>query len=452
MPVNPADSVLYGAMFGDREVARLFSDSAEIRAMLLVEGALAEAQAEAGIIPADSAAFIARAAQEVQIDPAALAEATAQNGVPVPALVAAFRKAMNGPEHAQYLHWGATTQDIMDTGLALRLRPFLALAEARLKAVLQALAAQAGAHADLPMAARTYGQAATPTSFGAVAAGWGRPLLRQLGRLAPLRRDVLQVSLGGAAGTLSAMGDAGPGVRAGVARRLGLADPGASWHPERDGIAALAGWITTSATALGKMAEDVMLMAQSGVAEVALASSGGSSTMPQKMNPVAPSVMVALARQVVALNGAIQGAALHRQQRDGAAWFVEWQALGQMCVALGRSLALAQELATGLAPQPEAMARGLDDNAAAGAPGLVHAEALTFALAARMPRPEAQAAVTELCRAVRAQNIPLADLAAARWPDTDWRAVLTAAAQLGTAPQDARDFAAAVARMAAESG
>lgn len=444
MPASPADSALYGAMLGDAEIGRLFSDSAELRAMLLVEGALAEAQAGLGMIPAESAAFINRAAQEVLIDPAALAQATARNGVPVPALVAAFRTAMSAPEHAQYAHWGATTQDIMDTGLALRLRRVLALYEARLDALARALAVQARAHADLPMAARTYGQAATPTSFGAVAAGWGRPLLRARARLAAVRDDVLIVSLGGAAGTLSAMGDAGPAVRAALADGLGLRDPGASWHAERDGMAALAGWIVMLAASLGKMGEDVFLLAQSGVAEVVLASSGGSSTMPQKMNPVGPSVLVALARQVGALGGAMQGAALHRQNRDGGAWFVEWMSLPQMCILLGRALTLAHEIAEGIAPNPAAMRAGLDDDAAAGALGLIHAEALTFALARTLPRPEAQAAVSALCATARAEGRPLADLAAERWPGTDWRAVLSAPAQMGSAPQEARAFALAV--------
>ena len=161
MPASPMNSQIYAGLFGDLETERLFSDSAEVRAMLLVEGELARVQGSLGLIPAEAAAFIARAAHEAQIDPAALAAETARNGVPVPALLAAFRKAATAPDLMQYLHWGATSQDIMDTGLALRLRPVLALYEARLGTLLQQMAVLAETHAALPMAARTYGQIAT---------------------------------------------------------------------------------------------------------------------------------------------------------------------------------------------------------------------------------------------------------------------------------------------------
>jgi 3-carboxy-cis,cis-muconate cycloisomerase len=197
MPSSPADSAIYRRLFGDDEAARLFSDSAEIRAMLLVEGALARMQGAAGLIPPEAAAFIDRAAPEVQIDPTALAAETARNGVPVPALLAAFRKAAEAPAMMQYLHWGATSQDIMDTALALRLRPLLLLWDRRLTAVLSRLGDLADAHADLPMAARTYGQHATPTGFGAVVAGWGWPLIGWRDDLPGLRAALLQVSLSG---------------------------------------------------------------------------------------------------------------------------------------------------------------------------------------------------------------------------------------------------------------
>jgi 3-carboxy-cis,cis-muconate cycloisomerase len=440
MPASAFDSAIYAGLFGDAELARLFSDSAEVRAMLLVEGALAEAQGRLGLIPKESAAAIARAAREVAIDPAALAEATGTNGVPVPALVAAFRKEMGAPEHAQFIHWGATTQDIMDTGLVLRLRRVLEIAEARLEALLAALGRLAAEHAELPMAARSYGQAATPTSFGAVVAGWGWPLLRHRERLAELRPRLLRVSLGGASGTLSAMEGHGPALRAAMAEALELADPGANWHTARDGMAELAGWATALSASLGKMGEDLILLAQTGIGEVRLGGTGASSTMPQKQNPVGPSALVALARLALALNGAMQGAALHRQARDGAAWFSEWLVLPQLCMASGRGLTLAGEIAAGLSPLPDRMAAGLS-GAAEGAPGLIHAEALSFALARHMPRPEAQAAVKALCDQARASGTPLPDLAAARWPALDLAHLLTPHAQLGTAPDEARAFA-----------
>ena len=439
MPAALADSAIYGRLFGDAEVARLFSDSAETRAMLLVEGALARVQGALGVIPADAAAVIDRASHEVQIDPSSFAVETARNGVPVPAFLAAFRKAAMAPDPMQYLHWGATSQDIMDTALALRLRPMLTLWETRLDGLLGHLAALAETGAGLPMAARTYGQFATPTSFGAVVAGWGWPLLEWRGRLVSLRSDVLKVSLSGAAGTLAAMGDFGPQVRAALAGELGLADPGHSWHSDRSAASQLAAFAAGLAGSLGKLGEDVLALSQSGLGEVSFAGgAGGSSTMPQKQNPVAASALVALARHVIGLAGLVQAAAIHRQQRDGAAWFSEWLSLPQLCICTSRMLVLADEIATSLVPDGVAMGRLLEDGL-----GLIHAETLTFALAAQMPRPDAMAAVKSMCLEAHATQTPLPELAKRRFPGTDWLAVLTTSG-LGQAPVEARAFAARV--------
>jgi 3-carboxy-cis,cis-muconate cycloisomerase len=436
MPATPADSALYAALFGEVETARLFTDSAEVRAMMLVEGALAKVQGGLGVIPEDSAFFIHRASMEVQIDPSGLAAETGVNGVPVPALVAAFRAGMNAPDHAQYVHWGATSQDIMDTGLVLRLRQALTLWEARLEAILARLAELAEDHADTPMVARTYGQDATPSSFGAMVASWGKPLLRHRGRLADLRARVLVVQLAGAAGTLSAMGAQGPAIRAGLAEALGLGDPLGSWHSERDRITELSGWMVGLCASLGKLGEDVLALTHSGVAEVAIAGAGASSTMPQKQNPVGASVLVALGRHAAGLGATLQGAALHREARDGAAWFTEWLTLPQLCLTLARSLATADQMMGALTPDTARMQAALDANG-----GLLHAEALTFALAQSMPRPEAAAAIKALCAEVRKTGQNLQDLAQVRYGD---RLSKEACADLGTAPEEARAFAALV--------
>ncbi|MBV0912701.1 class-II fumarase/aspartase family protein [Anianabacter salinae] len=436
MAASVFDSAIYRDLFRDEETARLFSDTAEVRAMLLVEGALAKAQGAHGMIPETAAKAIHRASLEAQIDPAALAEETGRSAVVVPALVSAFRKEIGAPDHAQYAHWGATSQDIMDTGLVLRLRQVIALYETRLSALLHALADQAEQHEGTPMAARTYMQVASPTSFGAVVAQWGRPLLRLRARLPAVRDALLTVSLSGAAGTLSAMGEDGPKVRARLAEELGLSDPGATWHTERDRLTGFAAWMTDTATALGKMGEDLILLTQSGIGEVTLGQGGGSSTMPQKSNPIQPTLLSALARQTVALNSAMQGAAIHRQQRDGTAWFTEWMTLPQMCMGLGTALTTATDLARTLTANTARMRAGIDDGT-----GLIHAEALSFALARHMPRPEAQAEVKALCQQVQTSGTPLPDLAAARWPDQDLSALFTPEASLGTAPADARAFA-----------
>lgn len=443
MPATPLDSVLYADLLGDRAVGQLFSDSAEVRAMLLVLGALAEAQGKAGVIPETSAAAIKRASLEIQIDPASLAAATGSNAVPVPALVKAFRKAMNAPEHAQYIHWGATSQDIIDTGLVLRLRQVLGLAEARLVSVIRNLGVMAGDHADLPMTGRTYGQAAVPTSFGALAASWGAPLLGYHAKLNVVREDLLHVSLSGAAGTLSVLGEAGPTIRSDLAEGLRLKDPGGSWHSTRDTVCGFGAWATGVLGALGKMGEDLILLTQSGIGEVSLSNTGASSTMPQKANPVAPSVLSALARLSTGLNASLQGAALHRQQRDGAAWMTEWMTLPQIAVALGRGLLTAETLTSEIVPDWNAMVRNLD---ATG--GAVFAEALSFALCARMPRPEAQAEARRLSDAAQKTGATVETLARAEYPDLP-EDLFRAEAHLGQAPSEARAFALAASALEA---
>ncbi|PKP84601.1 MAG: 3-carboxy-cis,cis-muconate cycloisomerase [Alphaproteobacteria bacterium HGW-Alphaproteobacteria-2] len=439
MAASIFDSVLYRDLLHDAEVGALFSDGAELRAMLLVEGALAEAQGTLGLIPEASAAAIARAAREVVLDPGALARETAVNAVCVPALVAAFRTAMGAPEHAAWVHWGATSQDIIDTALMLRLGRLCDILDARLVALIAALGSLAERHAALPMAARTWGQAATPTSFGAVVAGWGWPVLRHRARLAALRPRLLCASLAGAAGTLAAMGPQGPEVERRMAGALGLGLAEGNWHAGRDNIAEFAGWLAQMAGSLAKMGEDLLILARSDVGEVRIGGGGGSSTMPQKQNPVAPSLIVALARFANAQAGAVTAALPHREARDAAAWITEWLALPGLAMAAARALALAAELPTRLVPQPARMAANIDLDGL----GLIHAEALSFALARLMPRPEAQAAVKALCKQAQAEGMPLAQLVAARWPEHDLAAAFDPAAYLGTAPTEAHAFAAA---------
>ncbi|MFW5641409.1 MAG: lyase family protein [Roseicyclus sp.] len=441
MSLSPFDSALYRELFGDAEIARLFSDSAELRAMMLVLGTLAKAQGTAGTIPEVSGAFLHRAMMEVQIDPAGLARATGANGVTVPGLVTALRRALDAPEHAQYLHRGATSQDIQDTGLMLRLRRALDLIEGRIGRALTALATLAEAHAETPQAARTYGQIATPSSFGALVAAWGGPLIRLADRLEALRERCLVVSLSGAAGTASMLGDDPEALRADLARGLGLGDPGGSWHASRDRLGELAGWLADLAVACGKAGGDMVILSRSEVAEIALPGTGASSTMPQKRNPVAPSLLVALARFAPPQAAILQGAGLHAEARDGAAWFTEWLALPPLVAAAARGIAVLGDLAGGLDPDVTAMeARAMDPL------GLIHAEALSFALAATMPRTDAQVQVKTLAARARETREPLPDLVARAFPE----AALPDLTALGTAPAQARSFArAARARTAA---
>lgn len=436
MASSPSDSTIYRRLLGDADVGQLFSDTAEVRAMMLVEGALAKVQGEAGVIPETAGAAIHRASMELQIDPSGLAASVAENAVPVPALVAAFRDAMQAPDHAQFLHWGATSQDIMDSALSLRLRQALTIIETRLDETILALGGLAEAHAETPMVARTYGQAAVVTTFGAHVAAWGNPLLRHRNRLKAVRENVTRVSLSGAAGTLSVLGEAGPAIRGALAAALNLSDPGGSWHAQRDGVAALAAWLTGLTGTLGKMGEDLLILTQSGIQEVRLAEGGGSSTMPQKSNPVLPSLLSAIASQMVGLNAIMQTAAVHRQERDAAAWITEWMSLPQMVILSARALAVARDLAAATRPDADRMSAHVE---ATG--GMVFAEALSFALSTRMSRPDAQAEVKSLISRAKDTGETLSTVVAQAHPDLDLASVFDMRAQWGQAPAEARAFA-----------
>ncbi|WP_147111379.1 lyase family protein [Tateyamaria sp. syn59] len=440
MAASVFSSALYAKLFPTGEVGRLWTDSAEVRAMLLVEGALAKVQGAQGVIPEISAAFIHRSSLEVQIDPAGLADATGQNGVSVPALVSEFRKAMEAPEHAQYAHWGATSQDIIDTALMLRLRQTLAALEPVLRDILKNLGTQADAHADTPMVARTYGQHATPTSWGAVLAQWGNPLADALDDLVLLKDQTLWVSLSGAAGTASALGPHADETRAQLAEALKLRDPQRSWHTDRTPILHIADWMAWIVTTLAALGQSTVALASSDVAEITLAGAGSSSTMPQKQNPVGPSALVALGHQMAGLRTSLTSAASHQHQRDGAAWFTEWMVLPQIALTCAAALHIAQTLIANWQPNTAAMANKFHGL------GGVHAEALSFALAAHMPRPDAQAATKSLIADALASGKTLETVARAAHPDLP-ADLFDPAAQLGTAPAQARAFAKRVAAL-----
>lgn len=430
------DSAIFGDLFPTGEIGRLFTDTAEVRAMLLVEGTLAKIQGQMGLIPEISAQAIHRASLELQIDPAGLRAATGTNGVSVPGLVSAFRDLMQAPEHAQYVHWGATSQDIIDTALMLRLRQALTLIEKDLEESLRALASLAETHAETPVAARTFGQYATPTSFGAIAASWGYPLLVLKQELPDLRINCLLVSLSGAAGTASALGSDAAALRAKLAEGVRLQDPGRTWHTDRTPILKIADWLTRLCLALAKIGEDVIQMVQSGISELSLGGAGASSTMPQKQNPVAPSALVALANQAHGLNTILQGASVHRHQRDGASWFTEWMTLPQVVLSAASAVRIASSLCQTITPNADTMLAPVQEGL-----GLIHAEALSFALAAHMPRPDAQARVKTLCADAMATQTHLRDLVADQHPELETAPLFQAMDQLGTAPAEARGFA-----------
>ena len=442
MATSPFDSSIYRELLHDDEVGDLFSDAAVITSMMQVEGALAKVQGELGVIPKASARAIDRAMQELQIDPASLATGTRVAGIPVPALVDTLRDAMRAPDHAHYLHWGATSQDIMDTGLVLRLRGVCDIVEQRLTHLLRALAQQAETHAELPLAARTRSQIATPTSFGAVVAAWGAPLLTHLEVLAQLRPRLLRVSLAGASGNSAALGDQVEELRTELAAELALGDTELAWHSDRSALVEFAALLVRIGGSLAKLGEDCIVGCRTEIAELKLGKGGGSSTMPQKQNPVGAETIVSLFRVGAAMSTLMQESMVHREQRDGVAWALEGHALPTICMASARALAQSTSLVQELRPDPDAMLANL-----LGDQQLVFAEAISFELAKTMPRPQAQAEVKRLCTEVRNGAGSLVELVERQYPDVDWSSVTTPTAQLGDAPRQAARFVARVSKL-----
>ncbi len=422
MTVSPFDSLLFQSLLSDREMAQLFDDEAFIAQMLRVEAALARVQGRLGIIPAEAAGAIDAALSETLVPASELSAGTGDAGVPVPALVTALRKRMNA-EAGQYLHWGATSQDIMDTAMVLTLASAVEILEAGLERSIEALRALAEKHRKTVMAARTRTQQALPMTFGLKAANWLSPLLRHRTRLAELRPRLLAVQFGGAAGTLSALDGRGLEVMEALAAELNLERPDGPWHTQRDGLAELAGWLSLVSGSLGKMGQDIILLSQSEVGEVREGGQasgggarGGSSTMPQKSNPVSSEVLVTAARQNATLLSTMHQALLQEHERGGAAWQLEWLNLPQMVTCAAVSLKHARYLAENLEVDAARMKANLE-----ASKGLMLAEAATFALAEHMPRPEAQALVKESCVEAVASGRNLMELLAGRCAaPVDW--------------------------------
>jgi 3-carboxy-cis,cis-muconate cycloisomerase len=431
MIADPFTSALHGDLFSTPEMRGLLDDGARVAAMVRVEAALARAEAAAGVIPADAAAAITAAIQTFDPDLAAIGAGSDAAGVPVPALVAQLRRHVGG-DAAAWVHWGATSQDIIDTALVLCLREALTLFDGRLVALADRLAVLAGAHRDTVMLARTRLQQAAPTSFGLKLAGWRAPLVDHRARLAELRPRLLQAQLGGAAGTLAPLGDRGVAVLEAFAADLGLAAPALPWHTRRDALAELAGWLSLVTGALGKLGFDVGLMAQSEVGELRESGDtgrGGSSTLPQKANPVASEMLVTLARHNAGALAAMHQALLHENERSGMAWSLEWLTLPGMLMATEAALVHAQRIADGLVVDAARMRTNF-----AASCGLVLAEAASFALADHMPRPEAQALVRDAVATVQAEGRHLVDILAERCSaPVDWDALRRPEAYLGVA-------------------
>jgi 3-carboxy-cis,cis-muconate cycloisomerase len=401
------DSEILGPLFATDAMRAAFSDAAFSASMLAVEAALARAEARAGLVPDDLAAAIEAAGAP---EPAALGPRTAVAGVPVIPFVKAVQerlpKALEGG-----FHKGATTQDIADTALALRLREAFALLEADLAAAIDGLAALSRAHRETPCVGRTYGQHAAPTSFGLKAALWALGLAEVFSDLPSVRGAMLAASLGGPVGNLSALGEHGPAVLEDFSAELGLRADAAAWHTRRARVARTGAWLGLVAGGLAKIAADVAHLASTEVGEVAephVPGRGGSSAMPHKRNPVSSTVILAAHAAakgpVTTLLDAMAGA----HERPAGLWHAEWHALPTLFGLVSGALREARALAEGLVVDAGRMRANIDLTR-----GLLFADAAAGRLAPALGRGAAHALVERAAGAVRDEGRHLRDVLAA---------------------------------------
>jgi 3-carboxy-cis,cis-muconate cycloisomerase len=350
---------VFDAIAARGEAAAAVSDQGWLQAMLDAEAALAWALASAGVISGEDAEVIADACVAERFDAAAIAAAAAGAGNPVVPLKAALTQAVDGPA-AAHVHRGATSQDVLDTAAMLVAARALDPLLDDLAAAREAAAALARAHRDTPLAGRTLLQQAVPVTFGLKAAGWMAGLEDARRWLNEVRAERLAAQLGGAAGTLASLGDAGPAVAQAYADALGLAEPVLPWHTLRGRIGELASALAVSSGAVAKAARDVVLLSQTEVAEVREAHGGGSSAMPHKRNPVAAICALACAQQAPGLAASLLGAMAHEHERAAGPWHAEWRPLGELLRSTGSAVAWLRESLEGLEADPGRMRANLD--------------------------------------------------------------------------------------------
>ena len=405
MPVNPADSPILGTLYGSDAMRAVFDETTYFQRMLDVEAALARVQGRMGVIPADAAEAIAAAAKVENLRTEDLAASARNVGYPVVGLVAGLSKAAG--EAGGWTHWGATTQDIMDTATVLQVRDGLDLIETELSEILAALAGQADKHRDTVMAGRTHLQQALPVTFGLKCAVWAMPFLAHLDRLKQLRARVQMVEFAGAAGTLASLGDQGIAIMEALATELGLGAPLAPWHVCRDALAETVSVLGLISGTLAKIATDIVLLAQTEVGEVAepyVAGRGASSTMPQKRNPIASEYILAAVRMVQGLVPVMQGSMAQDHERATGPWQAEALVLPQAFVLTHGALLHTKAIAQGMVVDAARMRANLDITR-----GLIVSESVMMGLAPVIGRGEAHHVVKHACDVALTQKIPLAD-------------------------------------------
>ncbi len=388
----------------------IFSDRAHLQGMLDFEAALARAEARLGVIPKAAAPAIAAQCQAKLFNVEALAQAAARAGNTAIPLVKALtaRVAKNNARAAGYVHWGATSQDAMDTGLMLQLRSALALIDADLARLAGELARLAKKYRRTPMIGRTWMQQALPVTFGLKVAGSLSAVERHRTQLRDLRSRVLVIQFGGGAGTLASLGTRGPAVARALAAELKLRDPGLPWHAQRDRVAEVATTLGLLVGTLGKIARDVALMTQTEVGEVFEAPApgrGASSTMPHKRNPVGCAVVLAAATQVPALVSVMLTAMVQEHERGLGGWHAEWETLPDICQLTAGALQQSVRLMEGLRVDARRMRHNLG-----ATHGLIMAEAVAAALAPKLGRETAHELVETACHRALDEHKPLREM------------------------------------------
>lgn len=390
-------------------IAEIFSDEARANAMLAFEAALAHAEARCGVIPKSAAQVIAAKCDAGIFDLDALGEAAATAGNPAIPLVRMLT-ALCGENAGRYVHWGATSQDVIDTAMVLQLREVLDETDKSLARLVKALAALARKHRETVMAGRTFLQHGLPTTFGYRAATWLSPFLRTRDRLKELRGRLLTLQFGGAVGTLASLGTKAPQVQKALARELGLAPPDQPWHTARDRFAEAATQYGLIAGALAKIARDIILLSQTEIGEISEPveeGRGGSSTMPQKRNPVGAVAILASCEHAISLVPAMLRAMGHEHERAAGAWHQEWIALPEITVYAASALDAMAELAGGLTVDKKRMRANLDLTN-----GLVMSEAAMMALAPKLGRLEAHHKIAGAGQQAARENRHLKDVLA----------------------------------------
>ena len=395
-------------LFSTSKMSSVFSPKAHVQGMLAFEAALAHAEATAGIIPQEVANSIAANCKVELFDVDALYREAAVAGTPAIPLVRMFSELLE--EDAQkFVHWGATSQDAIDTAFMLQMREGLDLLVDGLLGVCAACATLAEQHRHTLMAGRTLLQQAVPITFGLKASRWLALSVRQVYALRERRRRTLAVQLGGAAGTLASLGDKGLQVVELLAAKLGLPVPDLPWHTERDRIAEIAGTLGVVAGAMAKVAGDVVLLTQTEVGEAlegAAPGKGGSSAMPQKHNPVDATSAIASAQLAVGVVPVILSAMAQEHERAVGGWQAEWMAIPNLFRFTASAVERVRDAVGGLQVDPARMRANLDLTG-----GLIMAESLTMALALHMGRPEAQRIVKALCDRAVSSGVHLRQVA-----------------------------------------